>query len=495
MKLRKGASLMVQGTCSGAGKSLIVTGLCRLFADAGVKVAPFKSQNMALNSFITKEGAEIGRAQALQAEAARLEPEADMNPVLLKAQGEKGSQVVLNGKVHSSMTARQYYAFKKQAWAVVEAAYARLRHRYELVLIEGAGSPAEINLKDDEIVNMKVARHTNSPILLVGDIDRGGVFASFFGTVALIEKDAELIKAFVINRFRGDKDILDPGLELIREKTGIPVVGVIPYMNDIGLEEEDGLALNRSRQPSEGKPLRAVVVRLKYLSNFTDFDALSYESDLELVFSSNPHEIENADLLLIPGSKNTVMDLMYLRESGLDLSIKRAAKKGVGVAGICGGYQMLGRKLSDPLGVESSHKEVKGLELLDVETEFKGVKVTAQTEASTSFFEFDGPLQGYEIHTGVTTGETGVFRFKRYPGGEETMDGSAKGSVWGTYLHGIFDNDGFRNALLDKIRREKGLSRPKMRVNYRKMKDKNIDRWAAFMQAHLDMNFIRELLC
>ena len=302
-------SLMIQGTGSGVGKSIIVAGLCRIFRDRGVNVAPFKGQNMALNSFITREGGEIGRAQAYQAEAARIEPDVDMNPVLLKATGEAGCQVILNGKVHANMSAGEYYAFKDHAWPVVTQAYDRLAKHHDLVIIEGAGSPAEINLADDEIVNMSVARYAKAPVILVGDIDKGGVFASLHGTIALLNGDANYIRAFIINKFRGDLAILRPGLDMIRGRTGRPVLGVLPYLGDLGLHEEDGIPMERLWWSEPGKDagpmIKIVVVRLRYISNFTDFDPFLYERDVELIYSLREADIENADLVIIPGSKNT----------------------------------------------------------------------------------------------------------------------------------------------------------------------------------------------
>ncbi len=493
-QVKKTPALMVQGTCSGAGKSLLVAGLARVFADRGVRVAPFKSQNMALNSFVTVEGAEIGRAQALQAQAARLAPHSDMNPVLLKATGEKGCQVILNGTVHSNMTAREYYAFKDEAWRHVEAAYDRLSRKHDLILIEGAGSPAEINLMKEEIVNMRVARYTGSPVVLVGDIERGGVFASFCGTVALVGDDARLIKGFVINKFRGDIDILAPGVEMMREKTGIPTLGVLPYVGDMGLEEEDGLSLGDIEPNVGADRLRVVVVRLNYISNWTDFDALRCEPDVELIFSANRSEIENADLLIVPGTKNTTKDLLSLRSSGLEGSIRAASEKGIPVIGVCGGYQMLGRKIYDPLGVESDNREIDGIGLLDVETEFIGTKVTSQGEARASLYGYDGVIRGYEIHMGVTTGDTGLFRIKRLAGGTDVEDGSIRGNVWGTYLHGVFDTDGFRHALLDYLRQRRGLERRGAGVNYLEIKERNLDRWAKLLSEHLDMDALEKLL-
>src|SRR5512143_2619032 len=331
---------MIQGTGSGAGKSLIAAALCRIFRDEGYSVAPFKAQNMALNSSVTPDGGEIGRAQALQAEAAGIPATVDMNPILLKASGEAGSQVIIHGKAFRHMTAVEYYAYKKEAWKAVESSYRRLSSAYDVIVMEGAGSPAEINLMDVDIVNMSAARLAKAPVLLVGDIDKGGVFASLYGTVKLLGRDAGRVKGYIINKFRGDIKILEPGLGMISEKTGKPVVGVLPYVTDIGLPEEDGLSLKAGTRGSGRGRIRVVVVRLPYISNFTDFDPFFYEPDVELVYSKNPGDIEDADIVIVPGSKNTVKDLLSLRESGPEESIKAACRKGVEVAGMCGGYQM-----------------------------------------------------------------------------------------------------------------------------------------------------------
>ncbi len=520
-------SLMIQGTGSGAGKSLIVAGLCRIFRDMGINVAPFKAQNMALNSFITKEGGEIGRAQALQAEAAGVEPSTDMNPILLKASGEAGCQVVVNGRVHSNMKAAEYYSFKKKAWMAVTQAYERLSKKHDLIVIEGAGSPAEINLSDDEIVNMRVARYTNAPVILVGDIDKGGVFASIYGTVGLLDGDADCIKAYIINKFRGDRAILDPGLQMIHDRTGRPVIGVIPYVRDIGLHEEDGLSLEGSQGSSpvlntgqgfKGSKIKIVVVRLRYISNFTDFDPFLYEPDVELVYSLWEGDIENADLVIIPGSKNTVKDLLFLRENGIEESIKRAVKKGIQLIGICGGYQMLGKKIYDPYGVESNHKEVNGFELLDTETTLEKIKITSQVEAelvkSSEFGVWSEMklLKGYKIHMGVSRGDIGLFKLKRIsinselltprprsaqrggPNSGLILDGSAKGNVWGTYIHGIFDNDRFRRGLINSLRIRKGLMPIEEIVDYSRLRDDALNKWAKILKENIDMKFIEGLL-
>jgi adenosylcobyric acid synthase len=508
-------ALMIQGTGSGVGKSLIVAGLCRLFRNAGVAVAPFKAQNMALNSFITTEGGEIGRAQALQAEAARVEPTFDMNPILLKATSEASCQVIMHGKVHSSMDARSYYAFKNEAWPAVTESFDRLSKMYELIVIEGAGSPAEINLSNDEVVNMSVARYAQAPVILVGDIDKGGVFASLFGTVALLDEDARFIRAFIINKFRGDMAILEPGLRMICEKTGRPVLGVIPYLGDLGLHEEDGIPLERySLNMKAGRPdrVKIVILRLRYIANFTDFDPFLYEPDVEVIYSLRAEDIENADVVMIPGSKNTINDLQFLRETGIAASVKRATEKGAMVVGLCGGYQMLGQKIFDPFGVESNQKEVVGLGLLDTETVFENSKVTAQAEAVLnrgSEFKFqcltfnnDEILKGYEIHMGRTTGDIGLFTLKRIsasselwaPDSEHIKDGSAKGTVWGTYLHGIFDNDRFRRDFINVLREKRGFKSISATVDYAQIRDQALEKWAAILQKNIDMRSIENII-
>ncbi len=485
-------ALMMQGTCSGAGKTMLVAGLCRIFSDMGIKVAPFKSQNMALNSFATLEGAEIGRAQALQAEAARVLPTSDMNPVLLKATGESASQVIVHGRAVGNMTAKKYYSYRDEAWRAVEQSLERLSAAYELIVIEGAGSPAEINLADVEIVNMRVARRLACPVLLVGDIDRGGVFASLYGTVALTGDDARLIKGFIINKFRGDRDILNPGMEMLFKRTGIPTLGVLPYVREIGLEDEDGMSLPGSKISGQRGGLRVVVVRTDFISNFTDLLPFAYEPDVELIFTDTAEHIEGADLIILPGTKNTIKDLLLIRSRGIEDAIKRAAAKGVPIAGLCGGYQMLGRTISDPLGVEGAPGVERGIGLLDVDTVLEGSKVVTQANATTALFGGCTGIVGYEIHMGTTTGDTGAFILNREVG--DLPDGSTKGSVWGTYLHGIFDNDALRSAVLNTIRRRKSLNVPDEPVNFRALRDRAIDAWAGHLRANLDIDFIKGLV-
>ncbi len=541
-------ALMIQGTGSGVGKSVLVAGLCRVLRDIGIKVAPFKAQNMALNSFITKEGGEIGRAQAFQAEAAGIEPCNDINPVLLKATSESGCQVIVNGRVHANMNAVDYYAFKDKAWQAVTSAYDRLSEKYDVIVIEGAGSPAEINLRNEEIVNMRVARYTNAPVILVGDIDKGGVFASLYGTIELLKdssnslspcttrvhgrrlnrlktpeiSDADYIKAFVVNKFRGDIDILRPGLRMIEEKTGRPVIGVINYFGDLGIHEEDAIPVERFK-PAHGDDnghLKIVVLGPRYISNFTDFDPFMYEPGIGLKYSLKKEDISSADLIIVPGSKNTVDDLLFLRKHGIEKYVIEAVKKGVPLIGICGGYQMLGQRILDPHCMESSLKEVDGMGLLDISTTLDRTKITCQVEAelvtekfrsweagrlslnknsvnSTSQhlnFESSCKLRGYEIHMGKTTGDIGLFRLLRITPHDSrftvVMDGSSKGNVWGTYIHGLFDNDGFRRELLDSLRRKKGMPLSGETVNYSELRNRAIDRWADILKNSMDICFI-----
>ncbi len=543
MVLPLAKTLMIQGTGSGAGKSLLVAALCRIFKDAGLNAAPFKAQNMALNSYITLEGGEIGRAQALQAEAAKIEPTVDMNPILLKASGEAGSQVIIHGKVHSTMQAKEYHAFVKgegdckretmspfcsEAWKAVIKSFNRLSKKYELIIMEGAGSPAEINLMDVDIVNMSIAKHAKAPIILVGDIDKGGVFASLYGTVKLLGKDSRHIKGFVINKFRGDLEILKPGLEMLSEKTGKPVIGVLPYINNIDLPEEDGLSLQGSNSKfkiqdskSEKIKIKIVILHLQYIANFTDFDPFMCEPDVEIVYSRNSSEIENAGMVIIPGSKNTVKDLMFLKETRLDESIKLAYSKGIQIMGMCGGYQMLGKKIYDPHGIESPHKEVDGLGLLDIETMFDRDKITSRVEAELvdgSWLMAHGDknyelsamsyqlLRGYEIHMGTSKGDIGLFKIKRLTSlspinlrlrritDSPIYDGSKKGNCWGTYLHGIFENDSFRREIINQARKTKGLRPLDSTAIYADIKDKAIDNLAHIVRENIDMNFLKRLI-
>ncbi len=489
----KARSLMVLGTGSGVGKSLITAGLLRIFSDMGLKAAPFKAQNMALNSFVTLDGGEIGRAQALQAEAARVEPTRLMNPVLLKATGEAGCQVIVNGAPVGNMSARQYYSYKDHAWKAATSAYDGLSRQYEVIVMEGAGSPAEINLMDKDIVNIKMAAYAEAPAILVGDIERGGVFAALYGTLELLGEDSGWIKGTVINKFRGDKDILAPGLEMIEKKTGVRCLGVLPWMREI-LSEEDSLGLEASAKRHYGRrPLRITVLRNAFISNFTDFEPFLHEPDVELVYSLRPADIEGADMVLIPGSKSTCKDILYLRETGAEAAVKRAAGWGVPVVGLCGGYQMMGRVVKDPSGVESDIREAEGMGLLDVETVLEKKKTVTRVEGASLENDY-GPISGYEIHAGRTEGDIKLFSLKRLAYEDTVLDGSRKANAWGTYIHGIFENNDFRTKLLNELRQAAGLPLREA-INYQELKDGAIDRLAALLRDNLDMEYIKGLLC
>jgi adenosylcobyric acid synthase len=492
--------LMIQGTGSDVGKSALVAGLCRVLAQDGVRVAPFKPQNMALNSFITAEGGEMGRAQVAQAEAAGVAPHVDMNPVLLKPTTDVGAQVILQGRVHGNMKALEYHAFKKVARAVVFDSFRRLASRYDVILVEGAGSPAEINLREGDIANMGFALEVACPVLLVGDIDKGGVFASLVGTLELIApEERELVRGFVINKFRGDPTLLTPAFDAITARTGRPFLGVVPYFRDIFLQEEDGLHRDATRSRSADNQVRVVVVVPERISNFTDFDPFFGEPGVCLEFVRPGERLGRADVVILPGSKNTLDDLEGLRRSGLADEILDNHRSGSTVVGICGGYQMLGRWVRDPHGVESLRGEVRGLGLLDAETIMEREKVTAQAEAvamdgALPWFSWSEPLRGYEIHMGRTVvgpEAAPLFRVRRRGGQDDHEDGarSGDGRVLGTYLHGIFDNDAFRRALLDRYRAAGISSR-----SFEDRKQEGYDRLAALLRRCLDLPAVYRIL-
>ncbi|MEE8358196.1 MAG: cobyric acid synthase, partial [Candidatus Hydrothermarchaeales archaeon] len=449
-------SIMVQGTTSFSGKTFLVMALCRIFADMGVKVAPFKSQNMSLNSFVTKEGREISRAQALQALAAGIEPTSDMNPILIKPKGDSKSQIMVNGKPYKDIEAREYYDefAMKEGLRIVKEAYDRLKKQYDLIVIEGAGSPAEINLYEKDIANMRVAELTGSPVILVADIDRGGVFASIYGTINLLKKeDKERLKGVVINKFRGDIEILKPGITMIEEKVGKPVLGVIPYIGDLRLPDEDSLGLERHKLNGSGSADIAVI-RLPRISNFTDFDPLIHDG-VNVRYVGRTEELGSPDAIIIPGTKNTLEDLLWLKTRGFDRLIKEMSKN-TPVIGICGGYQMLGKRIIDN-GIEGDHKVVEGLGLLDVETRFTQYKKTTKQVFGTIVLNngiFEGvsgiKVSGYEIHMGNTTLGENANPVLDIDGRKEGAVDS-RGFVFGTYFHGIFDTSEFRKLLIKNL--------------------------------------------
>ena len=446
--------IMVQGTMSGAGKSLLCAALCRIFAQDGLRAVPFKSQNMALNSFVTKDGLEMGRAQVVQAQAAGVEPDVRMNPILLKPSSDVGSQVIVNGEVRGQMKASEYFRTKRQLVPDILKAYDSLAEEADVIVIEGAGSPAEINLKSEDIVNMGLAEMVDAPVLLVGDIDRGGVFAQLYGTVELLEeKERRRIKGLVINKFRGDVEILRPGLAMLEEKTHLPVVGVVPYLK-VDIEDEDSLS-QRLEMRDGKKPLDAAIIRLPHLSNFTDFMPLEQHPMLGVRYVSNAHELGAPDLILLPGTKNTVDDLLWLRQCGLETALLKLAAKGTPVLGVCGGYQMLGEELRDPAGEESGTPgTLRGLGLLPTVTTFNAEKHLTQTEAVTAAGPFAGArLTGYEIHAGRT--EVRGEGFCTLADG--TPEGCVQGNVFGTYLHGLFDTGELTEKLTAFLCSRKGL--------------------------------------
>ena len=490
-------ALMFVGTASDVGKSVLNAGFCRILRNRGLSVAPFKSQNMALNSFATPEGGEIGRAQAVQAQACRIPPHTDMNPVLLKPNSDTGSQVVVQGKVVGNMSVKEYNAFKPEAFRTVEESFERLRSAHDFVVIEGAGSIAEINLKSHDIANLRIAEMADCPCILVADIDRGGVFAQIVGTLELLEPgERERVKGVIINKFRGDPSLLGPGIEFVEKRTGVPVLGVVPYFTHFRIPEEDSVALEKrakgNRQRAKGKTVTIGVVRFPRISNYTDFDALEGEPDVDLRYVREPGEIDGLDILILPGSKSTIGDLAFLVKQGLFQAIREFSGQ---VVGICGGYQILGRRVKDPHGVESAVTEADGLGLLDVETVLLTEKETHQAEArllSAAALAAPGcvgTVSGYEIHMGETALGPGAQPFAqlvRRSGSDVAIpDGavSSDGRVFGTYLHGIFDNHGFRTAFLNRIRREKGL--PTQSAESRV--EDPFDLLAEHLERHLDM--------
>jgi len=495
--------LMIQGTASGVGKSVLTAGLCRLLARAGYRVAPFKSQNMALNAAVTPDGREIGRAQAVQAEAAGLEPSVDMNPILLKPEGENRSQVVVAGVPRAVVDFTAYGRLRAELFPVVQASLDRLRRDHEIVVIEGAGSPAEINLADGEIVNMRIARLAEAPVVLVGDIDRGGVFAAFVGTLALLEpQDRERIAAFIINKFRGDRSLLTSGLEMLTRRTDRPMLGVVPWLEDIALAAEDSLDLD-GRVPRADADVDIAVVRPPMIANFDDFEPLADEPRVAVRFVRRPEDLARADLVILPGSKSTIADLAWLRRTGLADAIVARAEDGGPVLGICGGYQMLGRAVRDPLGVESSAGEAAGLSLLDTVTAFTAdkttVRVRARIEGATELFAAacGAEISAYEIHMGTTETREPRRPFTVVARGGATVeeaDGATngRGNVVGTYMHGLFANDILRRAVLGHLAGRKGLE-PDARWGRPRGVDR-YDRLADVVGGAIDLGLLARLL-
>jgi adenosylcobyric acid synthase len=483
---------MVQGTGSSVGKSLLVAGLCRLFVRRGVRVAPFKAQNMALNAAVTADGSEIGRAQALQARAARIEPTADMNPILLKPEGESRCQVVVRGRTRASLGWREYRARRSEWIDVLGESLVTLGAQHDLVLLEGAGSPAEINLKAGEIVNMTTARLARAPVLLAGDIDRGGVLAALVGTHELLDPEERAhLAGYLINKFRGDVALLRPGLEMLEKRTGVPVLGVVPYLDCLHLPDEDSLDLDcrRRAKPREGSP-KVRIVRLPRISNFDDFLPLEAEPDVDCAYVRAPAELIGADLVILPGSKSTRSDLCWLREQGFETALRDHVAAGGALLGICGGCQMLGLRVEDPLGCESDPGGERGLGMLDLETHFEYPKITRRVRARSAAGGILGGglarervFEGYEIHSGRVRrlgADEPLFELE-----DGTLDGAQRGRVAGTLLHGLFEDDSLRAALLGELARRRGsrtfVSRPFPSA------ERSLDRLADALEAALDV--------
>lgn len=502
---------MFQGTASNVGKSIIAAGMCRIFAQDGYKVAPFKPQNMALNSFITDEGLEMGRAQVFQAEAAGIKPKADMNPILLKPCGNHRSQVIVRGKVVGEMYSSEYHEYKLELVDILKDTFSDLENEYDVIIMEGAGSCAEINLKERDISNMGMAEIADAPVVLVSDIDRGGVFASIVGTLALLTEDErKRVKGVIINKFRGKKEYFAEGVKMLEDIIHIPVLGVVPY-SDIKIEDEDSVT-TRFKKATKKNDINIEIVRTPHMSNFTDFNIFETQSDVSLRYVDFGESIGNPDMLIIPGTKSTVDDLKYLRETGLEEQIKECARRGKLVFGICGGYQMLGKKIVDKYGVESDDLEVEGIGLLNTVTEFEKEKTTVQTERVISdnvqgyLNDVSGKkVKGYEIHMGTTTklDECVDEIFASEPTGlmdknvENCLIGcsNSEGNVVGTYLHGIFDEIDFTRTLLNTIRAKKGLEPITSEVeSFEEFKNREYDRLADMLRENLDMEKIYEIV-
>ena len=487
----KAKCIMVQGTMSGAGKSLLCAALCRIFKQDGYKVAPFKSQNMALNSYVTRNGMEMGRAQVMQAEAAGIEPDVRMNPVLLKPSSDIGSQVIVLGEVRGQMTATEYYEYKNSLMPEVMKAYNELAEENDIIVIEGAGSPAEINLRENDIVNMGMAEAAGAPVLLAGDIDRGGVFAQLYGTVKLLTDDEQKrIAGLIVNKFRGDIDILAPGLKMVEEKTGIPVLGVVPYIR-VDIDDEDSLAPRLSAK-SEVKPLDIAIIRIPRMSNFTDFAPLEAHEVIGARYVQSAEELHNPDMVIIPGTKSTMDDLLWMRQNGIESAIQKLASSGTPVLGVCGGYQMMGEKLQDPHHIEGDLEEMHGMGLLPTETTFTQIKTRTRFTAYVKAKDFEGAkLDGYEIHMGesIVKGDP----FLTLENGKD--DGCACGTNFGTYLHGLFDTGELTEKLVKYLCDRKGIEYSEAApISHSTYVEKQYDILADGVRAAMDFDKIYKIM-
>jgi len=493
-------SIMLQGTASSVGKSILTAALCRIFTQDGYKVAPFKSQNMSLNSYITYEGHEIGRAQAMQAEACKKAPSFRMNPILIKPTSDCKSQIIVQGVVHDQMEATEYFKFKSKLKDMIKDNFEALHNENDIVVIEGAGSPAEINLKQDDIVNMGVAKMTNSPVILIGDIDKGGVFASIYGTIMLLDEDErKMVKGVIINKFRGSLELLKPGIKMLEDLINIPVLGVIPYFRHNLEDEDSALDWNKYEENVDGD-LEVAVIKLPRMSNFTDFNAFKLHRDVRLKFVDINESLGTPDLVIIPGSKSTVEDLGLLREAEMDQQILTAHSKGSYIFGVCGGYQMLGKTIKDPFMVESSLEEIEGLSLLPVVTTFAKEKTTTLSEGIVN--TFGAEVRGYEIHMGQTELEKDALPLikiikrnglNHYDSDDGTVN--KERTVFGTYMHGIFDNSHFTRELLNRIRVARGQEEFNENIeDYYEYKEGQYDKLANVVREHIDMDAIHRMM-
>lgn len=485
---------MVVGTSSGAGKSITVTALCRVLTKDGYKVSPFKSQNMALNSFVTKSGLEMGRAQVVQAYACMIEPEAYMNPILLKPTTDRKIQIIVNGKSIGNMSGIEYGKFKTSLKPEIMKSYDYIRENYDISILEGAGSPVEINIKGEDIANMKMAEMADSSVILVADIDRGGVFASIYGTIMLMsEKERARVKGVIINKFRGDINILKSGLEEIEKLTGVPVIGVMPYTN-VDIEDEDSVT-ERFKRLQKKKGINISVIKLKHISNFTDIDALRMVEDINIKYINSVDEMGEEDIIIIPGTKNTIDDLKELKDNGIATEIIKASKNGKVIIGICGGFQMLGGKIKDPYGIESEIKEIPGLGLLELETVMEKEKNTTQYEGKlsncTGLLEgLEGEkIKGYEIHQGVTFGNESKVN------DEDRIVTIIKGeNIFATYLHGIFENEKITRNILNKVRAKKGIELQMKGITFDEYREQQLDKLEKIFRENVDIDKIYEIL-
>lgn len=490
--MKKNKNIMILGTSSGAGKSITAAGLCRVFYKDGWKVTPFKAQNMALNSYVTKDGLEIGRSQGVQAVACKIEPEGYMNPLLLKPCGNNQIQIILNGKPVGNMSGYDFSKEKPKYKEHILKAYKKTE-KFDICVLEGAGSPVEINIKENDLVNMGMAEMADAPVILVADIDRGGIFASVVGTMVLLEPhERERVKGIIINKFRGRKDMLLSGIEKLEEIIKVPVLGIVPYF-DVDIEDEDRVTERLRKE--KGKAINVAVINLNHLSNFTDIDPLKKQEDVGVSYTDNPYELDDADIIIIPGSKNTISDMEFIREKGIDKKIKELHQKGKIIIGICGGFQILGKELCDKEGVEGNPRTVKGVGLFNMTTVFSEGKTTTQYRGKLKNTEgilqgMDGcEIFGYEIHQGISFSET-----ENSLTDDKFIKAIVKENIFGTYIHGIFENNCITERILNIVREKKGMSYKFLKESYEEYREKQFDKLEKIMRENIDIEKIYEII-